>query len=241
MTEFCDQVTSIYLSTTAQHIKTLNRSSVQIYTLHGFSLSFFEIITQPFPQPVWRQPAATSSAGRVQNREQPRISAHSKPPSMAWPWGTRRQLQADIAGWHTGYHQGAACAALGHLWVSIRNRIIKDLMANLHQSQHHHHPNALPHRPTHALCTVDFHWNPPQELALLILDNCFNPPAPVSRPNILLWSLDYTTGSVCKTSTKKVLMLLIIPDIPPVKHRCKLYPPLLHSSELERAVPHLWK
>lgn len=36
-------------------------------------------------------------------------------------------------------------------------------------------------------------------------------------------------------------MLPIIPDITPVKHRHKLYPPLLHSSELEKAVPHLWK
>lgn len=36
-------------------------------------------------------------------------------------------------------------------------------------------------------------------------------------------------------------MLSIIPDIAPVKQRRKLYPPLLHSSELEKAVPHLWQ
>lgn len=45
MTEFCNQVTSTYLSNMAQRIKPLNRSLVQIYALRGFSLSFFEIIT----------------------------------------------------------------------------------------------------------------------------------------------------------------------------------------------------
>lgn len=98
MTEFCDQATSTYLSTTAQCIKPLDRSLVQIYTLCGFSLSFFEIITQPFPRPVWHQPAATSSAGKEQNPGQPWISACSGPTSVTRPGGTRRQLQTDTAG-----------------------------------------------------------------------------------------------------------------------------------------------
>lgn len=182
MTEFCDQATSTYLSTTAQCIKPLDRSLVQIYALCGFSLSFFEIITQPFPWPVWRQPAATSSASKEQNPEQPWISACSGATlrDSAWgnPWGSCRQTPLGNA---LGCHRGGACPALGLLWTNIRNRIITDLMENHHQNQHHYNPNETSDWPTCALREVDFRWNQPKELAsctpLMILGNYFNPPA----------------------------------------------------------------
>lgn len=147
MTEFCDQLTSAYLSTTAQHIKPLNRSFIQIYTLRGFSLSSFEIITQPFPRLVWRQPAATSSASKEQNPEQPWISARSGATlrlSLREPGGSCRQT---LLCNKLGCHRGGACADLGHLWINTRNRNIKDLMAN-HQIQHHPHTNESPDWPT---------------------------------------------------------------------------------------------
>lgn len=208
MTEFCDQVSSTYLSTTAQHIKTLNRSLVQIYTLCGFSLSFFEIITQP--RPLWRQSAATSSAGTEQNLEQPSsgFQPAQEPPSglsLGEPGGSCRQTPL---GNELDCHRGGACAALGHLGSVLETELLKIWGPTATRASTTITPMShLTDQWAYTPCEADTHWNPPKEPAsctpLLSLGNYFNPTAPVSQPNILLWSLDYITGSVCKTSTNK--------------------------------------
>lgn len=163
MTEFCDQLTSTYLSTTAQHIKPVNRSFIRIYTLRGFSLSSFEIITQPFPRLAWRQPAATSSASKEQNPEQPWISACSGATlqlSLREPGGSCRQT---LLRNKLGCHTRGAYADLGHLWINTSNRITKDLMANHHQNRQHPHTSESPDWATYLVW--GFHWSTSKELA----------------------------------------------------------------------------
>lgn len=128
------------------------------------------------------------------------LGSHAPGPGLGESEGSCRQT---LLGKNQGCHGGGACAALGHSWISTRNKVIKDLMANHHQNWHHHHPNEPHEWPTHALCQAFTGTHQKNLPPLLILSSYFNPPASVSQPNNLLWSLDYITGSVCKNSTNK--------------------------------------
>lgn len=205
MTEFCDQVPSTYLSTTAQHIKPLNRSLVQIYTLCGFSLSFFEIITQPWP--VWHQGAATPSAGTEQTPEQPAVDLSLlRSHALDSAWGTRGQLQADTAGQQAGLPWSWCLCCFRAPGISTRTELSKIWWQTATRASTMVTPmSRLTDQPTlHVRLTPMEPFKEPASCTpLLSLGSYFNPPAPVSQPNIRLWSLDYVTGSVCKTSTNK--------------------------------------